>query len=252
MRRLVITLSAAGLALAGCGGAPFSASGGSAEENAVKDARKNADKAGDKLYSSRVWPAQDVAHHAARLDGVEVMKVTGTSTAGRGIRLVLRTSGTGATWDDDEPVTVKRCYELRFSTTTEWGRYGTHEVACPPGAPLTFKPWPKTPKIPTERLRKALPRVRPGGRVDEAKVRAAIASLHLDPGIRVEVQRKGDVVGVALTVRPYPYLDDALDCTLARVAPGSTSTFVPSRMQRMPGEGGCDVGNAIDPEPPPH
>ncbi|MFF0519220.1 hypothetical protein ACFYTC_11000 [Actinomadura nitritigenes] len=252
MRRLVIVLSAAALALAGCGGAPFPASGASAEDRAVDGARDAADRAGDRLYSSRVWPARDVAHRAAGLDGVEVMKVTGTSTAGRGMRLVLRTSGTGSAWGESEPVTVTRCFELSFSTTTEWHRYGTREVACPPGAPMTFEPWPKTPRIPDERLARALPRVPSGGTVDEAEVRAAVASLRLDPKIGVDVRKEGNVVGVALTARPHPYLDDAPACTLARVAPGRTSTWTPSRAQRMPGEGGCDAGSAIHPQPPPH
>jgi len=107
-----------------------------------------------------------------------------------------------------------------------------------------------TPEIPYERLREALPRVPRGGRVDESKVRSAVASLHLDPAIRTDVQAQGGIVGISLTVKPY--LADALDCVRARVAPGSTNVWSPSRIQRMPGEGGCDVGNAIHPMPPPH
>jgi hypothetical protein len=168
------------------------------------------------------------------------------------MRLVLRTSGTGSAWGESEPVTVTRCFELSFSTTTEWHRYGTREVACPPGAPMAFEPWPKTPRIPDERLARALPRVPSGGAVDEAEVRAAVASLRLDPKIGVDVRKEGNVVGVALTARPHPYLDDAPACTLARVAPGRTSTWTPGRAQRMPGEGGCDAGSAIHPQPPPH
>ncbi|MDL4817626.1 hypothetical protein [Actinomadura opuntiae] len=253
MRRMPIILAAAALALAGCGETPFPASGTTAEDRAAEEARKAADKAGDRLYTSRVRPAQDVAHRAADLDGVEVMRVTGSSTAGPGMRLVLRTSGTGSEpWSADPPVTVTRCFALSFSTTTEWHHYGTREVACPLGAPLTFKPWPKTPEIPDARLRKALPRVPAGGTADEAKVRAAVASLRLDPKIAVEIRKEGDVVGVALTARPDPSVDDALECTLARVAPGGTSVWSPSRIQRMPGEGGCGAGNAIDPAPPPH
>ncbi|MFA1545050.1 hypothetical protein [Actinomadura chokoriensis] len=250
MRRLAILLVPALLA-AGCGNVPY-AGGGTAEERATDDARKAADRAGDKLYTSRVWPAQDMAHRAADLDGIEVMRVTGASTAGSGIRLVLRTTGT-APEDGLYPtqdITVKRCFEMSFSTATEWQEYGTRHVECPPGEPLEFEPWPKTPDIPHEKLAKALPRVPAGGRADEAKVRAAVASLHLDPAISSEFLTRGDVVGLVLKVKPY--LSDAFDCVLARVAPGRTSVWSPPRIQRMPGEGGCFAGNAVDPMPPPH
>ena len=193
-----------------------------------------------------------MAHRAADLDGIEVMRVTGASTAGSGVRLVLRTTGS-APEDGLYPtqaVTVRRCFELSFSTETEWRDYGTHQVECPPGDPLTFEPWPKTPEIPYERLAKALPRVPAGGRADEAKVRAAVASLRLDPAIKAEYLTEGTTVGVVLTVKPY--LSEALDCVLARVGPGGTKVWSPSRIQRMPGEGGCSPGNAINPMPPPH
>ena len=245
MRRFVIPLVV--LLAAGCGQL-----GSSPEDVAADDARKAAERAGDRIYDARVRPAQDMAHRAADLDGVEVMRVTGASTAGDGVRLVLRTSGTAPDggWFPTSTVTVQRCFELRFSTTTEWQHYGTREVACPANGPLTFKPWPKTPQIPSERLRKALPRVPEGGRTDEAKVRAAVASLRLDPEIRREFRTEGDVVGVALVAKPYG--SDLFDCVLARVAPGSTSVWTPPRMQRMAGEGGCGAGNAVHPMPPPH
>jgi hypothetical protein len=260
MRRLVIMLSAAVTALAGCGEAPFPASGAGpgsstgtgAEDRATADARKAADRAGDRLYTAQVRPAAFMAHRAADLDGVAVMKVTGASTAGAGVRLVLRTSGTGAEpWSADPPITVKRCFELAFSTATEWHEYGTRLVPCPAGAPLKFGPWPKALEIPEKRLVKALPRVPVGGTADEAKVRAAIASLHLDRRIGVKVGKEGDVVGAVLTAAP-PFSDEPMECTLVRVAPGKTSVWTPSRIQRMPGEGGCGVGQAISPVPPPH
>lgn len=245
MRRFVIPLVV--LLAAGCGQV-----GRSPDGVATADARKAAERAGDRVHDSRVRPARDVAHRAADLDGVEVMRMTGVSTAGDGVRLVLRTSGTAPDggWFATSTITVTRCFELRFSTTTEWQHYGTRQVRCPSGAPLTFGPWPKTPEIPFERLRRALPRVPEGGRVDEAKVRTAVESLRLDPQIRREFGTRGDVVGVALVVRPYG--SDVFDCVLARVAPGRTNVWTPPRMQRMAGEGGCSAGNAVDPLPPPH
>ncbi|WP_141578101.1 translation initiation factor IF-2 [Actinomadura sp. WMMA1423] len=245
MRRFVIPVVV--LLAAGCG-----VGGRSPEDQATEQARKLADRAGNRIYDSRTRPAQDVAHRAADLDGVEVMRVTGASTAGDGIRLVLRTSGTAPDggWFATSTVTVRRCFELRFSTTTEWEHYGTREVTCPAGGPLAFKPWPKAPRIPFERLRKALPRVPEGGRADEAKVRAAVGSLRLDPAVRREFQTAGGRVGVALTVKPY--WADTADCVLAIVEPGHTNVWTPPRVQRMPGEGGCSTANALNPLPPPH
>jgi len=73
---------------------------------------------------------------------------------------------------------------------------------------------------------------------------------HLDPAIRGDFTAEEGVVGVSLRVKPY--LDDALECVLARVAPGRTEVWSPARVQRLPGEGGCDAGNAVHPMPPPH
>ncbi|MFA1541327.1 hypothetical protein [Actinomadura monticuli] len=251
MRRLAIVLLTC-LMTAGCGQVPYSEAGATAEDRATDDARRTADLAGDKLYTARVIPGRDLAHRAADLDGVEVMSMAGASTAGTGVVLVVRVSGTGAPARPyyGEPVTVRRCFRMRFSTTTEWKDYGTRLVTCPAGAALKFGPWPKTPQIPREKLRKALPRVPVGGRADEAEVRAAVASLHLDPAISSEFATRGDVVGLVLRVKPY--LSEAFDCVLARVAPGRTSVWSPPRIQRMPGEGGCGAGNAVDPAPPPH
>lgn len=223
----------------------------SPEQNATDSAREHARRVGERIYTSRVLPARDVGHLAADIEGVDVMRVTGTSTArGDGVGVVIRVSGTAPrdSWDSSE-VTVIRCFELRVSVWTERGATPS-DVDCPPGRPLTFKPWPETPKIPFERLRRALPHVPRGGTVDEPKVREAVASLHLDPAIHTEIKAEDGVVGVSLTAKPY--LHDALDCVLARVAPGGTDVRTPARMQRMPGEGGCDVANAIHPMSPPH
>lgn len=258
MRRLAILLLPALLA-AGCGEVPYSAKSNATEDPATAtedpataNARKAADGAGDKIYTARVWPARDLARRATDIDGVEVMRMRGTSTAGTGVVLVVRVSGTGPEPGPfpDATVTVQRCFQMRFSTTTEWHDYETRLVDCPPGEPMDFGPWPKTPKIPSEKLEKALPRVPAGGRADEAKVRAAVASLRLDPAITREFMTEGDTVGLVLKVRPY--MADAFDCVLARVAPGRTSVWSPPRIQRMLGEGGCSAGNAVHPMPPPH
>lgn len=243
MRRIAIVLL--GLLVTGC--VPVV----SAEDRAADAAKEKARRVGNVLYGPRVWSAQDMGHRAADLDGVEVMRVSGATTGTReGVRVVVRTSGSAADgWGGTETVTVRRCFELRFNPRTEWDDE-PREVPCPRGGPLTFKPWPKTPEIPDERLQKALPRVPHGGRAEEAKVRAAVASLRLDPAVRSEFKTEGRVVGVVLSVKPY--LSAALDCVLARVAPGRTDVWSPPTIQRMPGEGGCSAANAIHPMPPPH
>ncbi|MFF9894387.1 hypothetical protein [Streptomyces longispororuber] len=123
-------------------------------------------------------------------------------------------------------------------------------MSCPDGRPLTFAPPPEPPRLPYEELEAKLPRVPRGGRVDEAVVRRALAALDLRPAIRTEVKADGNRVGVLLSVKGNGY--DPQDCLLARVRPGATEVWAPSRVQRMPGEGGCSVGNALDPLPPPH
>ncbi|MEW5632644.1 translation initiation factor IF-2, partial [Streptomyces hydrogenans] len=57
-------------------------------------------------------------------------------------------------------------------------------------------------------------------------------------------------VGVSLSVKGNGY--DPQDCVLAVVGPGLTEVWVPPRIQRMPGEGGCGVGGALHRQPPPH
>ncbi|RFS84793.1 translation initiation factor IF-2 [Actinomadura spongiicola] len=248
MRGIVILL--VGLLATGCG----SAVAGSGEARAVEDARDNARDVARRfyIYNARVYPAEFVAHNVADLNGVEVMRFTGRTTAGDGVRVVVRVSGVALEggWVPGEQVTVMRCFELRFATSADSDDDEPRDVTCPPGSPRTFKPWPKTPDIPVERLEKALPRVPVGGRVDEAKVRKAVASVRLDPAIHREFKTEGDVVGGLLWIKPE--YADALDCVLLRVSPGRTSVWVPPRTQRMIGEGGCDVDNAIDPMPPPH
>ncbi|MER5555381.1 hypothetical protein ABT001_27555 [Streptomyces sp. NPDC002793] len=87
-------------------------------------------------------------------------------------------------------------------------------------------------------------------RAGEPEVRRALAALDLHPAIRTEVRTSGGRVGVLLSLKGNGF--DAQDCLLARVGPGATEAWVPSRIQRMPGEGGCTIDNALDPLPPPH
>ncbi|MEU5714188.1 translation initiation factor IF-2 [Streptomyces sp. NPDC020403] len=223
----------------------------SSEAEAADTARETARKAGQRLYGQRPRTAEEVGRSVSGVEGVEVMRVTGTSTHdGDGVGIVLRTSASARDgWLDSDEITVRRCFALRVSPTSAWDE-DPRDVDCPDGLPLAFAPPPAPPRLPYEELRARLPRVPEGGRADEAGVRRVLAALDMDPAIRTEVEAHGARVGVLLSVRGNKF--DAQDCLLARVAPGATEVWSPPRIQRMPGEGGCTVGNALDPAPPPH
>ncbi|MFG2867334.1 translation initiation factor IF-2 [Streptomyces sp. NPDC048338] len=244
MRRLIL-LAPLLLFTVGCGVVQ------SSEGEATDHAREVARKAGERLHGQRPRTAEEVGRSASGIDGVEVLRVTGTSTHdGDGVDVVVRTSGSAYNeWLDVEEVVVRRCYTVRVSPKSEWGE-DPRGVDCPDGPVLTFAPPPEPPRLPYEELRARLPRVPRGGRVDEAEVRRSLAALDLPPAIRTEVKADGDRVGVLLSVKGNGF--DAQDCVLARVRPGATEVWVPTRIQRMPGEGGCGIGNALDRQPPPH
>ncbi|MGI5413761.1 translation initiation factor IF-2 [Streptomyces chartreusis] len=244
MRRLLL-LAPLLLFTVGCGVVP------SSEDEATDAAREAARHAGEVLYGQRPRTAEEVGRSASGIDGVEVMRVTGTSTHdGDGIDVIVRTSGSAYNeWRDPQEVTVRRCFAVRVSPKSEW-REEPRDADCPQGPPLTFAPPPEPPQLPYEELRAKLPRVPEGGRVDEAEVRRTLAALDLDPAIRTEVKADGGRVGVLLSVKGNGF--DPQDCLLARVGPGATEVWVPSRIQRMPGEGGCSIANALDPMPAPH
>ncbi|MFF5563797.1 translation initiation factor IF-2 [Streptomyces sp. NPDC012623] len=244
MRRLLV-LAPLLLFTAGCGVVR------SSETEATDAAREVARRAGELLYGQRPRAAEDVGRAASGIDGVEVLRVTGTSTHdGDGVDVVVRTPGsTYNRWRDLEEVTVLRCFLVRVSPKSEWGA-APRDVDCPDGPPLTFAPPPEPPRLPREELRARLPRVPEAGRADEAEVRRTLAALELEPAIHTEVKADGGRVGILLSVRGSGF--DAQDCLLARVGPGATEVWVPPRIQRMPGEGGCSVDNALDPQPPPH
>ncbi|WP_435215333.1 translation initiation factor IF-2 [Streptomyces sp. bgisy034] len=244
MRRLLL-LAPLLLFSVGCGVVQSSG------DKATDAAREVARNAGEKLYGQRPRTAEEVGRSASGIDGVEVMRVTGTSTHdGDGIDVIVRTSGSAYNqWRDPQEVTVRRCFAIQVSPKSEW-REDPRDVDCPDGTPLTFAPPPEPPRLPYEELRAKLPRVPEDGQADEAEVRRTLAALDLDPGIRSEVKADQGQVGVLLSVKGNGF--DPQDCLLARVGPGTTEVWVPSRIQRMPGEGGCTIANAMDPMPAPH
>ncbi|MCP2336221.1 hypothetical protein [Actinomadura rupiterrae] len=234
------------VSLAGCAAMP------SAEEQAASVARDKARRAGNVLRGGPQVRAQDIAHRASELDGTEVMNVSGTSLRDKGgVRLVVRLEGQSTEAFGGNEIRVKRCFELRVDQETPFDT-APPQVRCPASAPLRFGPWPKGPRLPSETsLRKAIPAVPPRGRADEGTIRQAVERMRLDPAISVRYLTEDDTVGVSLTVRPSAP-NGPLDCVLVSVAPGKTDVFVPSTVQRMPGEAGCEPGNAVHPMPPPH
>ncbi|MDN3268161.1 translation initiation factor IF-2 [Streptomyces sp. MA15] len=223
----------------------------SGDAKATDAARAEATKAGVRLDSQRPRTADEVGYAASALDGVEVLRVTGTATHdGDGVELIVRTTGSAPEPGlDPQAVTVRRCFAVRVSPRTEWGEEA-RDVDCPDGPPLRFAPPPEPPQVPFEAVSSKLPRVPKGGRVDEVEVRRALASLDMDPSITTQVKTEGGRVGVLLSPPPDGY--SPTDCVLAVVAPGDTNVWTPSRIHRMPGEGGCSAGNALHPLPPPH
>ncbi|MFJ8182742.1 translation initiation factor IF-2 [Streptomyces sp. NPDC096105] len=223
----------------------------SGDEKATDAARAEATKAGVRLDSRRPRTADEVGYAASALDGVEVLRVTGTATHdGDGVELIVRTTGSAPEPGlDPQAVTVRRCFAVRVSPRTEWGEEA-RDVDCPDGPPLRFAPPPEPPQVPFEAVSSKLPRVPEGGRVDEVEVRRALASLDMDPSITVQVKTEDGRVGVLLS--PPSDGCSPTDCVLAVVAPGDTNVRTPSRIHRMPGEGGCSAGNALHPLPPPH
>ncbi|MGW6538190.1 translation initiation factor IF-2 [Streptomyces sp. NPDC055051] len=222
------------------------------EGDATDAAREVARKAGERLHSQRPRTAEEVGRSASGIDGVEVLGLSGTSThEGDGVDVVVRTSGSAYDgWFDVQEIVVHRCFEVRVSPTAEW-REVPRDVDCPDNLPLTFAPPPAPPELPSGKLHAALSEVSKDGKADEAEVRGALAGLDLDPAIRTEVLASGGRVGVHLSLKGNGF--DPQDCVLARVTPGKKpEVWTPPRIQRMPGEGGCDVAYALNPLPLPH
>ncbi|NEC53958.1 translation initiation factor IF-2 [Actinospica acidiphila] len=223
----------------------------SGDEKATDVARAEATTVGKRLDSQRPRTGDEVGYAASAMDGVEVLRVTGTGTHdGKGVELIIRTTGSALESGlDPQTVTVRRCFSLRVSPSVEWGEEA-RDVDCPDGPPLRFAPPPEPPQVPAEALMEKLPRVPDGGHADEAEVRRVLASLDMDPAITTQVKTEDGRVGILLS--PPSDHHSPTDCVLAVVGPGGTDVWMPPRIQRMPGEGGCSVNNALHPLPPPH
>ncbi|MGI5391003.1 hypothetical protein [Streptomyces sp. CA-251251] len=117
MRRLLL-LAPLFLLAAGCGVVR------SSEEEATDAAREVATRAGKLLRSQRPRTAEEIGRSATGIDGVEVLRVTGTSTHdGDGVDVTVRTSGSAYNeWFDVQEIVVRRCFAVRVSPQSRWGR----------------------------------------------------------------------------------------------------------------------------------
>jgi hypothetical protein len=108
MRRLLLRVPLL-LFTAGCGVVQ------SSEDEATDAARVVARKAGERLYGQRPRTAEEIGRSASGIDGVEVLRVTGTSTHdGDGVDVVVPTSGSAYNgWFDLEEAAVRRCFAVR-------------------------------------------------------------------------------------------------------------------------------------------
>ncbi|MGW3767039.1 hypothetical protein [Actinomadura verrucosospora] len=239
---MIAALAVTALTAAGCADA-------AAERNAAGDARASARTVGNAMYGTRLVEAGDIGHHIADLKGVRVLKVTGARTGDPGgVRVIVRVSGRAqrseGLFRGPGQITVDRCFELTFDGGPgEWNT-APPPAPCPDGAPPTFAPWPETPPISVTRIERALPKVNalPSGRgVEERDVRAALAKLGLHPAIRIETEPQSDfAVGVALVSGATTTGKGR--CVLARVSPGKTKAWAPSRTEATRG---CNPHTAL-------
>ncbi|MEU9841933.1 hypothetical protein AB0C69_22215 [Actinomadura sp. NPDC048032] len=239
---MIAALAVTALTAAGCADA-------AAQENAADDARNQVKQVVNAMYGTRLVRAGDIGHHIADLKGVEVLRVSGADTgAPGGVRVIVKVSGSAqrseGLFHGPGRVTVDRCYDLAFDGGLgEWDAVPPR-TPCPGGAPPTFAPWPETPPLSATRIERALPKVNalPSGRgVEEKDVRAALARLALHPAIRIETEPQSDfAVGVALVSGTTTTGKGR--CVLARVTPGKTKAWVPSRTEATRG---CNPHTAL-------
>ncbi|MFD4370737.1 translation initiation factor IF-2 [Streptomyces sp. NPDC058486] len=191
--------------------------------------------------------AEEVGRSASLIDGVTVLRVTGTSTYdGDGVHLVLRTYGSvNDGWLSSKQYRVYPCFAVRVYHRADRDA-APQPVECPDGPPLVFDRLSRPPHLPGKEIHAELPRVPEGGEVDEHEVRRGIASLQLDPAILTETRADGGRVGVLLLLPADAFRDQ--DCLLVRVAPGATEVWAPPRATRMLGGGGCTLDSALNPQ----
>ncbi|AEV85484.1 hypothetical protein ACWT_4462 [Actinoplanes sp. SE50] len=202
---------------------------------AVPDAAKKVDDVLAGFDRDHLYQAADYLHSAGRHPGVQVLSVTGQTHWQTGVTLTLRVTGHGVARGFDQVILQQRdvpiCFRLTMGPKDD---SRDDDIDCPTGPPLAV---PRDPTLDgvDPRLQAALNPVGP----DEPAVRAAVAGLKLDPGIRQDFAAHDGVVGVALRAGRY-------DCVVARVvARGDVTLWRPSPTQLAPGELDCSAGLAM-------
>lgn len=147
------------------------------------------------------------------------MRVTGSDTQHGPVTLIIRVQGSaynGGFGASGQPVTVTACFKLVFANSIDDGE--PRRAGCPATPPVSYAPLPDPPRLTDATdaaLLAALPKIAPDGVPDESAVRAAVASLGLDPRVLKGFVTADGAVGVGILATRY-------DCILARVAPGQT------------------------------
>ncbi|MFF5052318.1 hypothetical protein ACFY1S_03915 [Micromonospora sp. NPDC000663] len=201
-------------------------------DSAVADAISTVDRIEARFEYDHLYKAADYARTAAREPDVAVLAVTGETHWQTGVTLVLRVTGhgegvsSGVVVKGDEKV----CFRFRLGPERDSRDDG---IDCPAGTPLPIRPEPSLDAVDAG-LKQTLGETGP----DEARVRAAVNALDLDPAVRRDVATEGGTVGVALRASQY-------DCLLARVDATGAQTWRPSHTQLAPGELPCSAGTAL-------
>lgn len=204
---------------------------------AAADASKKVDRVLQQFDYDHLYKAADYVHTAGQQPDVQVLSVAGQTHWQSGVTLVLKVTGHGVDKGEDGTVTtegdVPICFRLQLGPETT---DRDNDINCPAGAPLQIAKDPSLDGV-DDRLPTALRSAGP----HEPAVRAALATLHLDPAIHQDVATQNGNVGVALKASQY-------DCIVVRITKKDVQLWRPSHTQLAPGELGCSAGIALGPE----
>lgn len=233
-RRCLLAALAA-LLLAGCDPAPPAPvpveSLDPVHRLALLDAQNKVDAISGAPMRNYDYTAEGISHDLAQADGVDVMRVTGTTKNTReGVVVIVRVHGVGrrAAGGDVEMLV---CYRLEYSLRHD---DPVTRIVCPSGEPLAIAKDPHLPGDIDTRL-KAILSVRPAPTLDA--VRAAVRAIPMDQRITRDIAEAGGAIGVAVRAGRY-------DCQLGRLQGGVVDVWRPSHVQLAPGELNCTAADA--------
>lgn len=209
---IAIALGAATLQITGCAKTADDLT----REAALQDARQKAKAATYHIDAHFPGTADDYAHVVGQTEGVEVMRVNGTSRYDGGVTVTVRVHGLatrvdsyGQPWQLDLP----ECFRLVWNDTADIAR--VYDTSCPTTAPLSIAKDPQLPPDIVSTLRQALT-----GLHSAAAIRSAIGGLPLDAGVTIDVATGNGAFGIALRASKY-------DCVTGRVMPAKVEVWRP-------------------------